>query len=129
MFKGIVIRILLFASLSAMAWAQAQNTAQIQGTVQDASGSAVPNADLKLTQTDTGIVRTATTGADGVYVIPNLPIGPYRLEVGKTGFSTSVQTGIVLQVATSPTIDVTLKLGAVSEQDQVEANGVLVETQ
>jgi hypothetical protein len=110
-------------------WAQAQSTAQIQGTIQDSSGSAVPDAVVKVTQTETDVVRTTTTAADGGYVLPNLPIGPYRLEVGKQGFSTYVQTGIVLQVATNPTIDITMKIGAVSEQVQVEANASLVETQ
>src|SRR5579862_4286056 len=110
-------------------WAQAQNTAQIQGIVQDASGSAVPGAQVRVTQTETGTVRSATTGLDGGYVLANLPVGPYRLEVSKEGFSTYAQTGIVLQVATSPTIDVQMKVGAVSEQVQVEANAALVEAQ
>ena len=110
-------------------WAQAQNTAQIQGIVQDATGSAVPGAQVRVTQTETGTVRTATTGLDGGYVLANLPVGPYRLEVSKEGFSTYLQTGIVLQVATSPTVDVQMKIGAVSEQVQVEANAALVEAQ
>jgi len=110
-------------------WAQSQNTAQIQGSVQDSTGAAVPGADVKVTQTDTAIVRATTTGPDGNYVLPNLPIGPYRMEVSKSGFSTYVQTGIVLQVATNPTVDVALKVGAVSDQVQVEANAALVETQ
>ena len=62
-------------------------------------------------------------------MLPNLPIGPYRIEVTKSGFSTYVQTGIVLQVATNPTVDISLKIGAVNEQVQVEANAALVETQ
>ena len=110
-------------------WAQAQSTAQIQSTIQDASGSAVPGAEVKATQTDTGAVRTTTSGPDGVYVLPNLPIGPYRLEIAKQGFNTYVQTGIVLQVATNPTVDVTLRIGAVSEQVEVQANAALVDTQ
>ena len=110
-------------------WAQSQNTAQLQGIVQDASGSAVPGAQVTATQTTTGVSRVATTGSDGRYVLPNLPIGPYRMEVSKQGFATYVQTGIELQVATNPTVDVTLKIGAVSEQVQVEANAALVETQ
>jgi len=93
----------------------AQGTAQIQGTVLDASGSAVAGADIKATQTDTGIVRATMSGADGVYVLPNLPVGPYRLEVSKPGFNEFVQTGIVLQVNTSPNVDITLKVGAVCE--------------
>ena len=110
-------------------WAQSQNTSQIQGTVLDASGAPVPGAEVKATQTETDVTRMATTGADGVYVLPNLPIGHYRLEVSKPGFRTYVQTGIVLQVATNPTVDVSLKIGAVNEQVQVEANAALVETQ
>jgi hypothetical protein len=114
---------------AAMVWGQAQNTAQIQGTVQDATGSAVPGAEVRATQTETGALRTATSGVDGTYVLSNLPVGPYRVEVRKEGFSSYIQSGIVLQVATNPTVDVQMKIGAVSEQVQVEANAAIVETQ
>ena len=77
-----VLVAVLFAC--ALAWGQA--TAQIHGTVQDASGSAVPGAEVKATQTDTGVSRTVSTGADGGYVLTNLPIGPYQIEVSKEGF-------------------------------------------
>ena len=53
----------------------AQSTAQIQGTIQDATGAAVPGAEVKATQTETATIRTAISGADGAYVLPNLPIG------------------------------------------------------
>src|SRR5579872_3617367 len=107
----------------------AQATSQIQGVVRDASGSPVQGAEVKATQTDTGTVRTASTAADGNYVLSNLAIGPWRLEVSKAGFTTYVQTGIVLQVATNPTIDVALGVGAVSQTVQVEANAAQVETE
>jgi hypothetical protein len=107
----------------------AQSTAQMQGVVQDDSGAAVPGAEVKATQTATNVVRTTTSGADGTYVLPNLPIGPYKLEISKQGFTTSVQTGITLQVNANPTVNVSLKVGAVTEQVQVEANAALVETQ
>ena len=113
--------------LGAALWGQA--TSQIQGVVEDPAGAAVPSAEVKATQTDTGLVRSATTSTDGSYVLANLPIGPYRLEVSKAGFSSYTQTGIVLQVATNPTVNVSLKLGTVSESVQVEANAALVETQ
>jgi hypothetical protein len=108
---------------------QAQSTAQIQGTVQDPSGAAVPGAEIKAIQTDTSVVRTVITGADGVYVLTNLSVGPYRLEVNHQGFAPYLQTGIILQVASNPTVDVTLKVGATSEQVQVEANAALVDTE
>jgi len=108
-------------------WGQA--TSQIQGVVLDPAGSTIPGAEIKAIQTDTGVVRTTTSGNDGTYALANLAIGPYRVEVTKTGFSTYVQTGIVLQVASNPTLNVSLKVGAVSESIQVEANTTQVETQ
>jgi hypothetical protein len=126
---GTAVFALLFALGGVSLWAQSQSTSQIQGLVSDASGAGVPGAEIKVTQTDTGTVRTGISEDNGSYVLANLPIGPYRLVVSKSGFSTYVQTGIVLQVATSPTIDVALKVGAVNEQIQVEANAVQVETE
>jgi hypothetical protein len=123
------IYFLIAASLALSGTIWAQGTAQIQGTVTDASGAAIPGAEVKATQTDTSAVRTISTGADGVYTLPSLPLGPYKLEVSKTGFSTYTQTGIVLQVNTSPTVDVALKVGTASESIQVEANAALVDTE
>ena len=117
----------VLALASAAMWAQAP-TAQINGVVKDATGLAVPGAEVKATQTATGAVRSASTGADGAYVLTNLPIGPYLLEVAKEGFSKYAQTGIVLQVASNPTVDATLKVGSVSEQVTVQADAALVET-
>ncbi|HJT88805.1 MAG TPA: carboxypeptidase regulatory-like domain-containing protein [Bryobacteraceae bacterium] len=110
-------------------WGQAITTAQIQGTVTDATGLAVAGAEVRATQTGTGAVRTTTSGADGGYVLTNLPVGPYRLEVSKQGFTKFVQTGIVLQVNSNPKIDAALKVGAVSETVEVQANAAMVETQ
>src|SRR6266705_1413616 len=116
----------LFFFSCAAAWAQ--GTAQIHGTVSDATGSAVPGAEVKATQTETGAVRTVTSSATGGFVFTNLATGPYQLEVSKQGFTTSVQSGIVLQVNSDPLIDLALKVGAVSERVNVEANAALVET-
>jgi len=118
---------ILLISVSCTAlWGQA--TSQITGVVRDSSGLAVPGAEVKVTQTSTGLVRTFTSSADGGYLFTNLPIGPYTLEVAKEGFSKYVQSGIVLQVDTNPTLDAILKVGSVTEQIVVEANAALVET-
>jgi hypothetical protein len=116
----------LFA-VSAAAWAQG-STAQINGTIRDSSGSFVPDAEIKVTQTATGAVRSANSGPDGAYVFTNLPIGPYMLEVARSGFSKYVQSGIVLQVDSNPTIDAALKVGSVNEQVNVVADAAMVET-
>ena len=106
----------------------AQSTAQINGNVRDATGLAVPDATVKVTQTATGAVRTANSGTDGAYVLANLPIGPYLLEVTKDGFTKYAQSGIVLQVDSNPTIDVSMKVGSVNEQVTVQADANMVET-
>ena len=113
--------------VSGVAWGQ-NITAQISGTVKDSSGLVVPDAEVKVTQTATGAVRTTTSHADGGYVLPNLPVGPYLLEVNKAGFAKYVQSGIVLQVDANPTIDAALKVGSVNEQVTVQADANLVET-
>jgi Carboxypeptidase regulatory-like domain len=109
--------------------AGAQTTAQVSGTVLDPSGAAVGGAQVQMTDTDTNAVRTTQSSNDGSYSFPNLVIGPYKLEVSKPGFTTYVQTGIVLQVNTNPTIAVTLQVGAVTQTVEVQANAAMVETQ
>jgi hypothetical protein len=108
--------------------AQTGAVSQISGAVHDSTGAAVPGAKLTLVNTDTSASRATESNADGSYSIPNLPPGPYKLQATKEGFSTFNQTGIVLQVNTSPAIDVTLQVGAVSESVSVEANAAMVET-
>src|ERR1051326_1573217 len=107
-------------------WAQA--TAEISGSVKDSSNAVLPGVQLTATQTDTGISRTAITNETGSFVLSNLAPGPYRLEAALPGFRTYVQTGIVLQVNASPVINVSLEVGQVAEQIEVQANAALVDT-
>src|SRR5688500_19613834 len=65
--------------------ALAQSTAQLDGRVTDESQGVLPGATVTVTQTDTGLTRTVVTDADGGYVLPNIPTGPYRLEVSLPG--------------------------------------------
>ena len=107
-------------------WAQA--TAQISGAVHDTSGALLPGAEVTATQTETAVGRMTVTNETGSYVLPNLPLGPYRLEASLPGFRTFVQTGIVLQVGANPTFNIVLQVGQVTEQVEVQANASLVET-
>src|SRR6478672_8479178 len=100
----------------------AQATAEISGTVKDQTGAVLPGAEIKATQTDTGIERTTISNETGSYVLPNLALGPYRVEVALPGFRTFVQTGIVLQVNSSPVVNARLEVGQVTEQVEVQAN-------
>ena len=107
------------------AWAQA--TAELNGRVTDQSGGVLPGVTVTVTQTDTGFSRSAVTDDNGNYAIPNLPTGPYRLEVMLQGFRSYVQTGIVLQVAATPTINAVLSVGSLEETVSVEAAAPLVD--
>lgn len=113
---------------SGTGWAQAVAGAQISGTVRDSSGGTIPGAEVTVTKTDTGLIRTVFTSADGVYLLPNLQVGPYQLKVVLQGFNTYIRDGIVLQVSSNPEINVVLAVGNISEQVTVTANSTLVET-
>src|SRR5262249_22511559 len=116
-----------FMAVCPVLQAQTIATAQISGTVSDATGAILPGAEITATQTDTGATRTAVTNETGAYVLPNLPVGPYRLEASLPGFRSFVQTGIVLQVGSNPVINVSLQVGQVAETVEVQANATLVE--
>src|SRR5215472_7430628 len=105
-----------------------QNTAQISGSVKDQTGAVLPGADVTMTQTDTGLKRSAVTDETGSYVLSSLPVGPYRLEAALPGFKSYVQTGITLGVNANPVINAVLEVGQVSDQVEVQANAALVET-
>src|SRR5712692_802175 len=98
----------------------AQGTAQISGSVKDQSGAVLPGVEITATQTGTGITRTAVTNETGSYALPNLALGPYRLEATLPGFRTFLQTGIVLQVNSSPVINAVMQVGQVTEQVDVQ---------
>jgi hypothetical protein len=118
----------LICALPAAAFAQAVSTASIGGTVRDTSGGVLPGVTVTATQTETGLTRSAVTDPGGAYLLTALPVGPYRLEFSLSGFRTYVQTGIVLQVNTNPTVNAALQIGDVSETIQVAAQTPLIET-
>src|SRR5262245_53173376 len=100
-------------------WGQG-STAQISGSVSDPTGAVLPGVEITATQTDTGVNRTAVSNETGAYVLPNLPIGPYRLEATLPGFRTFAQTGIVLQVNSNPAINIVLQVGQLTETVEVQ---------
>jgi len=101
--------------------------ATLSGTVTDASGSAVANATVSVKNTSTGIVREITTDAAGLYAVPNLPPAVYDISASATGFSTLVQTGITLTVGAQQTLNISLKVGQVSENVTVSGEAPQVE--
>ncbi len=106
------------------------STGQVSGRVTDSSGAVLPGVDVTVTQTDTGLVRSAVSNDTGQYVIPSLPIGPYRLEASLQGFRTFVQSGITLQVNANLVVDPSLSIGSLNETVTVTSrpSDIAVET-
>src|SRR5207253_6335331 len=126
--RALTAAFILLLLIPTLAAAQAGSTAQIAGTVKDDTGGVLPGVTITVTQTATSFTRSAVSDETGGYVLPNLPVGPYRLEAMLQGFRSYVQTGIVLTVNATPTVNVVLALGALSEQISVTANAAMVET-
>jgi hypothetical protein len=108
--------------------AQAVAIAEVGGYVVDPAGAAVAGAQVKITEVDKQQVHQTITDTQGHYAFPNLPIGPYQLEVSSQGFKNYVQTGITLQVANDVQLNVTMQLGSITEKVEVAANAEMVET-
>jgi hypothetical protein len=122
--RYLVALVILLCAATA-AWAQA--TAELNGRVTDDSGAVLPGVTVTATQTDTGFTRTVVTDATGAWVMPNLPTGPYKLEISLQGFKSYAQTGIVLQVDARPTINAALGVGNLEETVSVEAAAPIVD--
>ncbi|HWB85951.1 MAG TPA: carboxypeptidase regulatory-like domain-containing protein [Bryobacteraceae bacterium] len=125
--KLCVLGALVAAGIGVPLYAQAVASAQISGLVTDPSGSAVSGATVTATQTDTHTARSTVSSGTGSYVIPNLPVGPYTIEVTAPGFAKYTQKGIVLAVAANVSIPVMLPVGSVKQEIQVTANATMVE--
>ena len=105
----------------------AQGTAEIQGIVTDSTGAVIPGATVTATNIETNLQRTATTGSAGLYVIPNLPPGRYRVQVALSGFQTSLHENINLVVGQQLTLNTVLQLGEITEQMTVTSAAPLVD--
>jgi hypothetical protein len=119
--------LLLLTIAGTSAWAQS-TTASLIGIVRDPSSAAVPGAGVTATNIATSFNRSATTDDTGSYLIPNLPVGEYTVQVQKTGFSKFVQKGITLVVDQNARVDVSLTLGDAAQSVTVTAQSTGVET-
>jgi hypothetical protein len=120
----IVIASLLFAGGG---FAQSPN-GTISGTVFDPAGNIVVGAEITVVNDATRVQNYAKTNNDGLYVLPNLPPGSYRLQVAKFGFKTLIKPDITLNVQDALAINFNLPIGAVSETVTVQGGAPLIST-
>jgi hypothetical protein len=119
---------LLAVAFIGVALAQSPN-ATISGLVLDPANRVIVGADLVIVNDATGVKYSTKTNDEGIYVLPNLPPGAYRIQVSKVGFKAIIKPDIVLNVQDALSINFTLPLGAFSETLTVEGGAPLVSTE
>ena len=109
---------LLAAFGASSAFSQAVSSSII-GTVTDASGAAVPNAKVTITEMNTGVVHAITANGSGNYTLVDIPPGRYQVAVEMTGFKKEIKQNIDVVVDTTARVDMRLSPGAVTETVEV----------
>ena len=122
---GLIAVILL---LSLRCFGQA-TTAELSGTVEDASGAVIAGAQVVANNIATNIAHSTVSEKNGHYVVGQLPPGDYTITVEAKGFSKLVQTGLSLQVNQQAQMDLTLKVGAQTETVEVVSQAPLLESE
>jgi outer membrane receptor protein involved in Fe transport len=109
--------------------AHAQFRASIQGTIQDPTGGAVSSAKITVKNQDTGVSRETVSSAEGFYRVGELPPGKYTIVVESSGFKQSTIKAVVVEAEQTRGLDVTLEIGAVSDQVTVTASAEALSTE
>ncbi len=122
------IALLLVAFAAMPAHAQVTNGV-FTGTVTDPQGAVVARAEVAITNVGTSATVTVKTNADGLYRVPEVAVGTYRLTVTALGFKKELKTGVYLNAGAIERVDFTLELGQQTETVMVEAGEVQVQTE
>jgi hypothetical protein len=125
--RELVFLSVLWVSFVTPVVAQSTN-GTISGLVLDPSGRAIVEAEIVIVSDTTGVQYPGKTNKEGIYVVTNLPPGPYRLQVSKVGFKNLIKPDIVLNVQDALAINFTLPIGALSETVTIEGGAPMVNT-
>ncbi len=120
-------RLVVLFALAVSVFAQSQ-TGRITGNISDPSGAAIPNVEVTATDQDTGVPTKGVSSSTGVYAIPFLPPGRYRIEVSHAGFKKYERPNFVLATSEVLPLDIQLELGNITETVSVEATAPLLES-
>lgn len=110
-----LVLFVLFICIGANVMAQIGGSGSIQGTVTDPGGAVVPGATVVVTNIATGVETTKQTNEAGVYVVAPLPPGEYKVVVSLSGFQTLIQEKVIVDALSTVTVNLSLKVGAVTE--------------
>ena len=126
---GRTVIVVLFSGILFAASVLAQVAGgSLSGTVTDPSGASVPEASVLIKNVATGVEHTLTANMDGFYSTPNLLPGEYQVTISAKGFNTLTRSGISMTVGAQRTLDVTMQIGASSNQIEVTADAPAIQT-
>lgn len=120
--------LVLLLSVRLPALGQSSSSAAVTGIVQDTTDALIPNASVKLINTDTGAESTVTTGKKGNFSIPSALPGHYRLQIERKGFDTTQLTGIILNVGDNKSVIIRMKVGSSLQTVTVDGSGLTLNT-
>ena len=100
------------------------NTANVMGIVQDSSSASIPDANVKLINTQTGTENSSMTSGDGAFILSGIIPGAYTLQIDRQGFAAVQLNGIVLNVGDTKSLVIRMKIGSVEESVTVDASGL-----
>ena len=122
------VALLAFAGVMTSTATAQQAVANVTGTVKDPNGAAIPNAQVQLTNVNTGVTRKTGTNSVGNYDFPSVVPGSYSMQASANGFGTVSQPAVALQVGQTATFDFELKVGSTSATVTVNAAAPALET-
>src|SRR4051794_24003587 len=123
--QGVLLTLIAFTVIPA--WAQ--DTGVLTGTVTDSSGAVVVGASVTAINAATNFETTSETNAEGLYRIPFLRPGTYRVRITAQGFKSFIRDNVELRVGATLPIDGKMEVGAIAESVQVSAAAPLLETE
>src|SRR5258707_9043157 len=123
------VLVLVFGCLTGLAVCRADELAAVTGLVTDPNGRSVPGVTVLVTNLSTNVASRTITNDQGIYRVPSLQPGIYRMTVDKDGFKSIVKSGIELHVQDVASINFELQIGSVNETVTVQAGAPLVNTQ
>jgi outer membrane receptor protein involved in Fe transport len=101
--------------------------ATLSGTVTDASGAIVPQAQISIKNMRTGVYTSATSNSDGFYTVPNVLPGTYEATASAPGFATMTHSAVTLDVGAQQVLDFKLQVGQITQKVQVTGSAPIVQ--
>src|SRR5882724_2016467 len=120
--------VLVFACLTGLAICRADELAAVTGLVTDPNGRSVPGVNILITNLATNVTSRTATNDQGIYRVPFLQPGIYRMTLDKDGFKSIVKSGVELHVQDVASINFELQIGSVNETVTVQAGGLVINT-